>query len=155
MKRCGRCGEQKPVEAFALKNRYAQRLQSYCRQCQHDYYIDYYRQGTSEFVDRLRARTIAQRILNRAFVVDVLLRSKCADCGIRDPIVLEFDHVTGVKRDSISALIMAPAAISSIKAEIAKCDVRCANCHRRKTSRRWRSGIGTRRQKESQGAGAE
>lgn len=154
MKRCGRCGESKPLEAFALKNRYALRLQSYCRACQHDYYITYYKQGSSEFVDRLRERTIAQRALNRAFIVDVLLRSACADCGLRDPIVLEFDHVIGVKRKSISAMIMAPASIASLKNEIAKCVIRCANCHRIKTSRHWKRGPGTRRQQESEARGA-
>jgi hypothetical protein len=154
MKRCGRCGESKPVEAFALKSRYALRLQSYCRACQHDYYISYYQQGTSKFVDRLRERTIAQRALNRAYVVDILLRSACADCGLRDPIVLEFDHVIGVKRASISALIMAPASIASLKTEIAKCVVRCANCHRIKSSKQWKRGPGTRRQQESEPHGA-
>ena len=156
LKRCGRCNVVKPREAFALKSRYAMRWQSYCRSCQHDYYIAYYRDGASPFIDKLRARTIAQRTLNRAFIAGVLMKSRCVDCGLRDPIVLEFDHVRGEKVDSISAMIMAPASIATLKAEVAKCVVRCANCHRIKTSKGWpKIGLGTRRLQESEGQRVE
>lgn len=47
--------------------------------------------------------------------------------------VLEFDHVRGVKRAEVSE--MAGYSLRSARAEIAKCEVRCGNCHRRKTIR--------------------
>jgi hypothetical protein len=56
------------------------------------------------------------------------------DCGESDPIVLEFDHVRGVKRGEISRL-KTMVSLETLAEEIAKCDVRCANCHRRKTHR--------------------
>src|ERR1700694_3072449 len=85
MKRCGRCSESKPREAFALKSRYTMRLQSFFRACQHAYFIARYNAGKNAFVDKLRARTTAQRRLNRGFVVDILLRGQFVDCGSRDP----------------------------------------------------------------------
>jgi len=58
----------------------------------------------------------------------------CIDCGEMDPVVLEFDHVTGDKVRQIS--IMRSYRLPLLVAEIGKCEVRCANCHRRITERR-------------------
>jgi hypothetical protein len=55
----------------------------------------------------------------------------CVDCGINDPIVLEFDHITG-KQSGIAELKSIAANLDRIKTEIDKCVVRCANCHRRR-----------------------
>jgi hypothetical protein len=57
------------------------------------------------------------------------LRGGCVDCGITDIRVLDFDHVRGTKRASVSDLVRVGAGIERILDEIAKCDVRCRNCH--------------------------
>ena len=49
--------------------------------------------------------------------------------------VLDFDHLRD-KVDCISALAAWGAPRARLEAEIAKCEVRCANCHRRVTARR-------------------
>jgi isopentenyl phosphate kinase len=54
----------------------------------------------------------------------------CVDCGYKGhPSALEFDHVTGKKSKSV----MAFQSIKRAMEEVAKCVVRCANCHRIKT----------------------
>lgn len=53
----------------------------------------------------------------------------CADCGIKDPRVLEFDHVRGNKAGNVSVMVSHGLAWARILEEIAKCEVRCANCH--------------------------
>ncbi|HUQ34490.1 MAG TPA: hypothetical protein VM095_20380 [Pyrinomonadaceae bacterium] len=58
----------------------------------------------------------------------------CVDCGESDPIVLEFDHVRGKKSYAVSSLGWRLVSWDSVMKEIAKCDVRCANCHRRRTA---------------------
>lgn len=66
------------------------------------------------------------------YLIDFFKTHPCSDCGETDPMVLEFDHLRdksfnvakGVRDRSWQAL----------KAEIAKCDVVCANCHRRRTA---------------------
>lgn len=70
----------------------------------------------------------------RAFIWEYLENHPCVDCGEQDPVVLEFDHVRGEKSYTITN--MALHSLDNIEAEIAKCDVRCANCHRRVTSKR-------------------
>lgn len=84
----------------------------------------------------MKARAIAYkakiRIIVRKLILDHLQMNPCVDCGERDPIVLEFDH-RGEKKFNISAAYTVGYSVAAVSAEIAKCDVRCANCHRRKT----------------------
>jgi hypothetical protein len=72
----------------------------------------------------------------KAYVRQHLLTHPCVDCGEHDPVVLEFDHVTGQKVRDVGSMARAGWNLAAIQAEIAKCEVRCANCHRRITARR-------------------
>ena len=71
---------------------------------------------------------------NRRLVLAHLGENPCIDCGEIDVIVLDFDHVTDTKISSISKMIHDGIAVQRLRAEMAKCVVRCANCHRRKTA---------------------
>jgi hypothetical protein len=71
---------------------------------------------------------------NREHVLGYLLTHPCVDCGEDDPVRLEFDHVREEKLTEVSRLANDPANLNKVIQEIAKCDVRCVNCHRRKTS---------------------
>ncbi|GAA1417817.1 hypothetical protein GCM10009640_02540 [Agrococcus citreus] len=51
------------------------------------------------------------------------------DCGSTDIRVLEFDHVRGTKVASVGSMVRRGRGLAVIEAEIAKCDVRCRNCH--------------------------
>jgi hypothetical protein len=51
------------------------------------------------------------------------------------PHVMDFDHVRGKKTKNLSAMV-SHFGMEAIKAEIAKCDVVCANCHRERTFHR-------------------
>jgi 5-methylcytosine-specific restriction endonuclease McrA len=80
--------------------------------------------------DKIKAEQI------RSYVAGYLSRHPCLDCGEPDPIVLEFDHrVRNSKVFNIGDAIQKGFALTKVVAEIEKCDVRCANCHRRKTAR--------------------
>jgi hypothetical protein len=58
----------------------------------------------------------------------------CLDCGeIFHPEIMEFDHVRGKKLFNLSR---PPLNIKRVAAEIAKCDLVCANCHRLRTAKR-------------------
>jgi hypothetical protein len=67
-------------------------------------------------------------------VVAYLLEHPCVDCGETDWQVLDFDHRDpGTKCDHVARLVH-NASWATVLQEIEKCDVRCANCHRRKTA---------------------
>jgi hypothetical protein len=91
----------------------------------------------------LNRRHAAAQARNREFVFNYLQEHPCVDCGLSDPIVMEFDHVRGRKIKEVSQLVQDGVRLERLSDEIAKCDVRCANCHRRKTaSTLWRRGSG-------------
>jgi L-lysine 2,3-aminomutase len=69
------------------------------------------------------------------WMLDYFSEHPCVDCGETDPVVLEFDHVRGEKVAAISFMIPRGYPMAKILAEVDKCDVRCANCHRRKTAK--------------------
>lgn len=68
-----------------------------------------------------------------SFISSYLKVHPCLDCGEKDIVVLEFDH-RGDKKYSIADM-RDNYCLEVVQAEVAKCDVRCANCHRRKTAK--------------------
>lgn len=77
-------------------------------------------------------RPHAARNMKAAYAV--LERSGCVDCGTRDVCVLEFDHV-GEKRANVANLVNGGWSVERVMKEIHACEVRCCNCHRRRTAR--------------------
>ena len=104
-----------------------------CRACKSDYNRAHYVENKSVYVARASAAKARQRFSNTVRLVDYLLEHPCVDCGERDPLVLEFDHIRDKCADVTSLL---PLAWTRVESEIAKCEVRCANCHRRITAKR-------------------
>ena len=57
-------------------------------------------------------------------------------CGESDPVVLEFDHIDdNTKYMNIAHMICDSFGLDRVMEEVAKCQVMCANCHRRKTAK--------------------
>jgi hypothetical protein len=81
----------------------------------------------SEYKEQRAARGRDREATNRA-LIEVALAEGCLSCGELDPIVLEFDHVRGDKVRNVTEMM----GTEALRAEIAKCDVRCANCHLRR-----------------------
>jgi len=77
---------------------------------------------------------LARKRASVAFVWEWKRTHPCVDCGEADPVVLDFDHRDRkTKFKTLNIMSHRGASIETIKTEIAKCDIRCANCHRRKT----------------------
>ena len=69
------------------------------------------------------------------FAYDYLLAHPCVDCGESNPVVLDFDHRDRATKSRDVAWFIRRRDLVRLAAEIAKCEVRCANDHRRKTAR--------------------
>src|ERR1035437_1724100 len=62
--------------------------------------------------------------------VNALKAAPCMDCGNTfPPICMQYDHRRGTKRGYVSSLVWRNCSWETILAEIAKCDLVCANCH--------------------------
>jgi hypothetical protein len=93
---------------------------------------EYYRTHRGAMEARGRARTAARV----TFLAEIKLKSGCVDCGFnKHPDALHFDHVRGRKSFSFGGEGRYKPW-KELYAEMAKCEVRCANCHSIKTAER-------------------
>ena len=133
-KRCSRCGVFRPLTRFAYRDRRRGRRRSWCRICLANYGAAYYARTRGRSHSR---RSRALRAELRAQVFAYLRDHPCVDCGERDIVLLEFDHRDGVVKEETVGYLMARADAAEVWAEIAKCEVRCANCHHRRTAQQF------------------
>jgi hypothetical protein len=100
----------------------------------------YHREWKRNARDDYKARHLLlcnKRIANlKELVLAYKVTHPCVDCGESDPIVLDFDHVRGKKAFDVSFGAHRAYSWEHILKEIAKCEIRCANCHRRITHAR-------------------
>jgi hypothetical protein len=137
---CYMCGETKPEADFAFADMAKGTRQSHCRKCQAAYRRAHYLANRDEYIRREVARINSYRIENRSLTLAYLLGHPCVDCGQTNPVVLDFDHRDpSTKKGNVSELA-ARQPWRLVLIEIAKCDVRCANCHLRRTAEQfnWR-----------------
>jgi hypothetical protein len=132
---CRWCGIEKPLEAFRLRDRVKAQRHSICGECVNAYRREHYALNRAEYIarnDRL-LRERGKKWLRRLW--QYLAEHPCVDCGECDPVVLDCDHIDRTrKRSSVSFLARSGYPWSTVLAEIEKCHVRCANCHRRRTA---------------------
>jgi len=129
MKTCYECGESKELKEFSLrKMNKSDGRQSRCKACTKA--DDRRRYQANKEKRLLQNGQLRER--NRKHIRGYLMTHPCLDCGEGDPVVLEFDHVTGVKVDHVTRLGHKAVSIEKIDKEIKKCEVRCGNCHRRR-----------------------
>jgi 5-methylcytosine-specific restriction endonuclease McrA len=139
VKVCTKCGlPAQPIENFAIRNRIRGTRQAICRSCQSQYGKRHYQTYRSAYIQKARIRNVAQSKINAEFLIEYLSTPPCADCGEADIVVLEFDHLRD-KLLNISVLSREGYSLTKLKQEIAKCEVVCANCHRRRTARQFGS----------------
>ena len=96
----------------------------------------HYAKHRQRVIDKAKGYSKAARDRTRALIKTHLEANPCIDCGETDIIVLEFDHIGNDKEFNISDATRIGYGVKKLKAEIAKCEVRCANCHRKKTYER-------------------
>lgn len=142
MKHCSKCGLTLPLSEFPVRSARTQKPSAYCKPCQREYCRAHYRTNGRKHNIRRYGNQKRYRIANRQRFYEYLKNKSCVDCGERDPLVLEFDHVRGEKCGNISEMVSNGASWTRIECELAKCEIRCANCHRRKTARdfKWFKG---------------
>jgi hypothetical protein len=134
IRRCGRCGRSKPLADFAWRRKGRGQLDNMCRPCRAAYKREHYLANKRRYVAQAGARKRALRRERTKYLLAFFRRHPCTDCGQTDPVVLDFDHVGPKSFDVSQALPY--RSWQSILDEIAKCEVVCANCHRRRTARR-------------------
>jgi hypothetical protein len=106
---------------------------TYCTPCNRSVSRQRYEQNRDYYSADAMRRKKATIQANIQRIWEYLDTHPCVDCGEPDQVVLDFDH-RGDKVRAVSGLISRGCGWSTVLKEINKCDVRCANCHRRKTA---------------------
>jgi hypothetical protein len=105
-----------------------------------EYMRGWYEQNREIHIARVKRVTQRARELVKQYI-DEQKSCPCADCGGTFPtFLMDFDHVRGPKVAILARLRSDKASRAKIDAEIAKCDVVCANCHRIRTQTRLEGG---------------
>lgn len=129
----GPCGETKPLSEFNKMARSKDGRQYWCHDCAREKGRLRNACTTDQRARLMKARNERVEAENRRRICEYLSEHPCVDCNEDDIVVLEFDHLRD-KRKAVGAMMR--ELWPRIEEEIAKCDVVCANCHKRRTEQR-------------------
>jgi hypothetical protein len=131
-KRCSRCDELRPEDDFMWRRRNLNQRDSYCRTCRAAYKKEHYAKNKKRYLKQARARSDREIPKRIEWIVQYLEEHPCVDCGESDPVVLDFDH----RRDKVFDIAHGARyrRWEDVLTELEKCEVRCGNCHRRRTA---------------------
>lgn len=137
MKKCSTCNETKSLEDFHKRSSSKDGHQNVCKTCNKEQRKAYYKTAHGRERNLTTGKRARHALTDR--LIAYLKEHPCVDCGESDIVVLDFDHLAN-KSMGISVMVRRGFSWEKILAEISKCEVRCANCHRRKTARQfdWR-----------------
>lgn len=138
-KYCKGCHIEKNIDDFNLKNKYKQTRQSQCKSCTRLQVKNHYYNNRQYYLSKAKIRNKLNREKFREYVWSYLKKHPCIDCGEKDIVVLTFDHFKD-KKTTIGDMVHWRYNIDDVKKEIKKCEVRCANCHMRKTAKDFKWG---------------
>lgn len=128
---CSKCKVSKTITDFNFRKRSTGLRLPYCRECGKQFTQSHYRRNKRQYI----GRSVRAKKQRREYLRQVKSRP-CADCGVQYPYyVMDFDHREGEEKifemNRVNYVTM-----RTIKQEIEKCDVVCANCHRERTYQR-------------------
>lgn len=130
---CSKCNKDKLHNEFSKRSAAKDGLQLHCKLCSSEKFSNYYNDNKDHHLCVVKANKRSRISRLKGQLIEYLSSHPCVDCGESDPAVLEFDHVIGEKRSAVASMIHDGVSWEVITQEIGKCQVRCANCHRRIT----------------------
>ena len=111
-KQCTKCKRILPLSAFGVRDNKKGTYRSDCKECH-----------AAEVREKYHLR---KDMLN-----DIKSQCKCAKCGDARSYVLDFHHINpNEKETTLARLTSNTSSMARIEAELKKCVVLCANCHR-------------------------
>lgn len=134
MRVCCECKIAKPLDQFSFRNKTNGTRGYQCKLCWNFFNRNRYRSDSGYYKTKAEKSRAINTKIKAKLVLAYLQEHPCVDCGEKDPVVLDFDHQHS-KLKTIGVLVNLNVSWDKIAAEITKCEVRCANCHRRKTAK--------------------
>ena len=127
MKRCSKCKISKSNSEFYKSKADKSGLCSYCKVCNNAATKKWQKENKELFY----SYTKKYKDKKRDFYIEYKKRLKCQDCGERHSACLVFHHRNPEEKVFTIGCSTPGYSIERIMKEIAKCDVLCANCHKK------------------------
>lgn len=136
VKVCYQCKKELEIISFSKKKTNKDGLSSNCKECNKINCRAHYAINKKTQIKQILASRKNRKIKRCLELIEYFKNNPCKDCGETDPLVLEFDHrIPSEKSFNISDALGKLTAWALIQKEMVKCDVRCSNCHKRKTAK--------------------
>ena len=108
VKRCPKCGKEKPLDEFYVRKNHGDGFSSYCKECV--------------------KKTKRQSVSSKRDEIDAL-KTPCLKCGEERKYLLDFHHVNPSEKEFAVSETGRYSSLTNVKAEIEKCVCLCKNCH--------------------------
>lgn len=135
---CKSCYKEKPLSEYHQRKDVKTNggYRYICKDCACERSKENYNNNKEKRIKRCAELTKLRIKQRREYVFLYLLTHCCVNCGENNPLVLEFDHINREEKNlNISRAVYNNWSWDRLKKEIEKCQVLCANCHRKKTSK--------------------
>lgn len=143
LKVCATCKNKKDETSFSWKDKKKGFRHYVCSECHSIYRKKHYEKNKQKYIDKARKWNEEQKVKLQKILFEYLTEHPCVDCGESDVVVLDFDHQSD-KHLPLSTMFKHRYSVKKVLAEIEKCEVRCANCHRKRTAKEkgyWKIGF--------------
>lgn len=128
VKICSKCKQEKPVSEFRWKNKSLGLLHSQCKQCQREAEKIHYAMSKERQESILKTAQFQKE--RNLLIVEQAKKCGCQKCKEQRPYLMEFHHIDPENKVDCIAHMIKSASKEKLEAELAKCIVLCANCHR-------------------------
>ncbi len=139
MKVCTKCSLEKDESDYFVKDKKTGRLHAQCKACYKEirkaYYAEHYLKYGDAYKERAKLRRAKVKRNLQINLMAYLEDKACRICGESDIRTLEFDHLDSTtKRFGIATAITDGRKWSDVLEEIERCQILCANCHKKRTA---------------------
>lgn len=138
---CVTCKEEKSADDFPWRNQAKGQKQNFCKECKKVYNKTWYLKNKEKHLVTVSKNNQRYRPAIRKLIRETK-NVPCMDCGISYPYyVMDFDHRED-KKYTVGRLAGSFYSLETIRREMDKCDVVCANCHRIRTHKHRDADVG-------------
>ena len=124
---CNKCETEKSLDCFLWKNKDKGLKHSHCSEC----YKETRKKSYNKNKDYYLKKNVKKREENYLWMLEYKKDKSCLVCGVNEPVCLDFHHINGDEKfTEVSKMKYSTYSIETIKKEIDKCIILCANCHR-------------------------
>lgn len=125
---CRTCKKEKKIDEFSWRNKIKKQKHGECKDCYKITRKKSYENNKQYYLNKNKRRRLELKNWFDSYKKD----KKCVFCGESESICLDFHHLDNSKKEyNVSNMNYSTYSIKTIKKEIDKCIIVCANCHRK------------------------